>query len=177
MKLSALTQELFRYTRDAVVICEAARCETHGHRIVFVNQAFTDMTGYSLADVLGKSPAILQGPDTDPETKEQMTRQLDAWEEVRCEVFNYKKDGTPFWVDLSIVPVADDTGWYHYWVAVQRDVTALKEQQLALELANSQIKHAARYDALSGLANRAGFEKLLERTQHQFSSSAEPCMM
>jgi len=55
---------------------------------------------------------------------------LVAWAPVRQELKNYRKDGSSFWVDLSIRPVPDETGWFRYWIAVQRDVTALKEREI-----------------------------------------------
>jgi diguanylate cyclase (GGDEF)-like protein/PAS domain S-box-containing protein len=82
------------------------------------------MSGYSLNEVIGKSPRILQGPGTCRATLDRIRQKLEAWEPFREEILNYRKDGTPFWVELNVRPLADETGWYTHWVSVQRDVTA-----------------------------------------------------
>ena len=144
MDLSEVTGALGRHVRDAVVISEAEPVSIPGPRMVWVNQAFTDMTGYSLEEAIGQTPRMLQGPDTDPETRARIRRRLDAWLPVREVIKNYTKDGAPFWVELDIKPIADSTGWYHYWVAVQRDVTAHVERETALNAARKAAEEANR---------------------------------
>ena len=116
-------------TTDAVLITEAEPLELPGPRIIYVNQAFTDMTGYTLEDVLGKTPRILQGPGSDRAELDRLRRALQAWESCTVELRNYRKDGTEFWVNFSILPIADETGWFTHWISVQRDVTAQHEQE------------------------------------------------
>ena len=65
-----------------------------------------------------------------------MREALARWEPITVEVINYRKDGSEFWNEFSLVPVADQKGWYTHWIAVQRDTTARKradEVRLALE--------------------------------------------
>jgi len=135
MKLEDIIGNLGAYTEDAVVVAEAEPLDMPGPRIVWVNEAFTRMTGYPADEVIGKTPRILQGTDTDPEVTALIRQKLKAWEPVRAEVKNYRKDGRPFWVELSIKPVADKSGWFHYWVAIQRDVTERYRHQEALHFA------------------------------------------
>ncbi len=116
---------------DAILVTEAEPFEEPGPRIVYVNETFTRMTGYTLEDVKGKTPRILQGPNTDPEPRRKIREALELWKPVRVELLNYRKDGTEFWVELNIVPVADDRGWYTHWVSVQRDVTERKQEEEA----------------------------------------------
>jgi len=111
---------------DAVLITEAEPIDNLGPRIVYVNEAFTHMTGYSLEEVLGKTPRILQGPKTDRATLDKIRTALQAWQPVRVELIDYCKDGSEFWVELNIAPVADETGWYTHWISVQRDITERK---------------------------------------------------
>ncbi|MES2887976.1 MAG: PAS domain-containing protein [Pseudomonadota bacterium] len=129
--LEELTQRLGDCTDDAIVVSEAEPVADPGPRIVYVNPAFTRMTGYSAEEVLGRSPRLLQGEGTSWQTRHRLRQAFNRWEAVRAELLNYRKDGSTFWVELNIVPVADDQGWYRYWVAVQRDVTErrLAEQQ------------------------------------------------
>ncbi|MBD2182802.1 diguanylate cyclase [Planktothrix sp. FACHB-1355] len=114
---------------DAVVITEAEPINEPGPRILYVNQAFSRMTGYSAEEVLGKTPRILQGPKTDRANCAKIRAALKAWQPVRAEFINYCKDGSEFWVELNIAPVADKTGWYTHWIAIQREITERKRAE------------------------------------------------
>jgi PAS domain S-box-containing protein len=131
-----LLQSVVVNTNDAVIITEAEPIDAPGPRILYVNEAFTHITGYQPEEVLGKTPRILQGPKTDPTELHRVREALASWEPVTIEVINYRKDGSEFWNEFSLVPVADQKGWYTHWIAVQRDTTARKradEIRLALE--------------------------------------------
>lgn len=112
---------------DAILITDAEPISHPGPQIVYVNQAFTDMTGYSLEEVLGKTPRLLQGAKTDCATLDKIRAALKAWQPIRVELINYCKDGSEFWVELSITPVTDQKGWYTHWISVQRDITERKQ--------------------------------------------------
>lgn len=112
---------------DAILITDAEPIDHPGPQIVYVNQAFTDMTGYSLEEVLGKTPRLLQGAKTDCATLDKIRAALKAWQPIRVELINYCKDGSEFWVELSITPVTDQKGWYTHWISVQRDITERKQ--------------------------------------------------
>ncbi len=116
---------------DAILITEAEPIDLPGPRVIYCNKAFTRNTGYSPEDILGKTPRILQGPGTSRETLDKLKKKLKAWKEVRVELLNYKKDGTEFWVELNIRPVADARGWYTHWISVQRDITERKRAEAA----------------------------------------------
>lgn len=108
---------------DVVLVTEAEPLDVPGPRVVYANPAFTRMTGYDIDEIIGKTPRILQGEGSEPEAIQKMGRALRSWKPVRVEVTNYRKDGTPFVVELDLRPIADATGWYTHWVSVQRDVT------------------------------------------------------
>jgi sigma-B regulation protein RsbU (phosphoserine phosphatase) len=96
---------------------------------IYVNRALSRLTGYPKEELIGRSMSILQGPDTDPESIRKIT---DAVREGRsCEVIikNYRKDGTPFWNDLLISPVHDDSGNLTHYIGVQSDVTELRRAE------------------------------------------------
>jgi diguanylate cyclase (GGDEF)-like protein/PAS domain S-box-containing protein len=114
---------------DAILVTEGTPIEEPGPRIVYVNETFTRMTGYTLDDVKGRTPRILQGPNTDPGSRRKIREALELWRTVRVELLNYRKDGTEFWVELNIVPVLDEDGIYTHWVSVQRDVTERKREE------------------------------------------------
>ena len=118
---------------DAVVITEAEPVQLPGPHIVYINQAFTRMMGYESEEIVGKTPRILQGPNTDAETLQHVRSALKSWQPVLVEIINYHKNGSEIWIELSIFPVADQTGRYNYWVAIQRDITHRKQAEAALQ--------------------------------------------
>ncbi len=114
---------------DVVMITEAVPFDPPGPRILYVNEAFTRMTGYSAEEAIGKTPRILQGPGSDRSTLDRIRAALESWQPVEVEILNYRKDKSEFWSELSIVPVPDDKGWYTHWTAVQRDITDRKQAE------------------------------------------------
>lgn len=88
--------------------------------IVYVNEAFTDLTGYQQADVLGKSPKILQGPETDPHVLERLSKDLAAGRAFEGEAVNYRSDCSTFKMFWRVFPVTDDDGKPVYFVALQQ---------------------------------------------------------
>ncbi|NBB99627.1 MAG: PAS domain-containing protein [Bacteroidetes bacterium] len=110
---------------NAITVTRAARGEGPS-TIVYVNDAFTEMTGYTAEDVMGETPGMLQGPKTDPEVLERLDRQIHNGETFHGETVNYRKDGTPFVIEWKVTPIAEDGVTTHY-VAVQRDVTDQRE--------------------------------------------------
>ncbi len=131
-----LLQSVVVNTNDAVVITEAEPIDDPGPRILYVNEAFTKITGYSAEEMLGKTPRVLQGPKTSRTELDKVRQAISQWQSVTVEVINYRKDGSEFWVEFSLVPVANKTGFYTHWIAVQRDVTERRrteEVRLALE--------------------------------------------
>ncbi len=134
LSLTSILSNISDYTNDAVIITEAEPIDAPGPVIVYVNPTFTHNTGYHPSEVLGKSPRLLQGPDTSPGARRDIRNALQAWRPIVTEILNYKKDGTPFWSEISIVPIADEKGRYRYWLSVQRDTTQLRQQQRDLSL-------------------------------------------
>jgi len=126
-----LLESVIVNANDAVVITEAEPVELPGPHIVYVNQAFTRMLGYQPEEVVGQTPRILQGVNTDLETLAHIRSNLKEWKPVLVEIINYHKNGREVWVELSIFPVEDKTGRYHYWVAIQRDITDRKQADAA----------------------------------------------
>lgn len=114
---------------DPVLITEAEPFDHPGPRILFVNEAFGRQTGYSLHEVVGRSPRILQGLKSDPVEIRRLGAALRRWEAVRCELVNDTKDGQEVRVEMDIVPIADATGYFTHRVSIQRDVTARKRNE------------------------------------------------
>lgn len=168
---------------DAIVITEAETNKAPHPRIVYANEAYLRMTGYTLLEVIGQSPRMLQGPDTCRSTLNRIRQKLQAWEPFREEVLNYRKDGTPFWVELNVRPLADETGRYTHWVSVQRDVNGqhnamdalarhardLEEAQRLAKLgtwrcpiASGDVSFSAEVGKILGAGNREGVMKIAQ---------------
>ncbi|MGI4802972.1 MAG: putative bifunctional diguanylate cyclase/phosphodiesterase [Janthinobacterium lividum] len=162
---------------DAVLITSAEPIDLPGPRIVYCNAAFTRTTGYSAEEILGRTPRLLQGPGTDRTALDRLRRALSRWKPIEVELLNHRKDGTEFWVELSIVPVANEKGWFTHWVSVQRDISDRKAaeetatrarvaqaENMALEAeiqerkqVEAQLLYTAFHDNLTKLRNRAFF--------------------
>ena len=121
-QLKLLAASVARFN-DIVMITEAEPLDEPGPRIVFVNDAFEARTGYRREEVIGRSPRLLQGPGTDRAELDRIKQQLRLWQPVHARLLNYTKSGQEIWIELDIVPIADDTGWFTHWVAVEQDIT------------------------------------------------------
>lgn len=120
------------HAHDAVVVLDASAQQGLGRSVLYANDAFFRMTGYQRDEVIGRSLHFLRGPDSNPETLNQIRDSLAAGQPLRVELQNYRKDGSPFWVDLSLVPVPDPAGGAAHWVMIQRDITDRKRAEDAL---------------------------------------------
>lgn len=145
--LSKLLEICVDQLNDAIVITEAAPVDNPGPRIVWANKVFYDITGYTPDEVIGQSPRILQGPETNRATLDKIRTALENWLPIRSEILNYRKDGSSYWNEFQIVPIANEKGWYTHWVSIQRDVSARKKIE-------DDVRQLAFYDALTALPNR-----------------------
>lgn len=121
-------------TTAAVIVADAEG------RIEWVNPAFTAITGYTIAEVLGKRPGqVLQGPDSDPQVVAQMSAALRRHCGFEADILNYHKNGSQLWLHLTVDPVLDDAGNLVRFIGVETDVTARRQAEQSLRLANSQL--------------------------------------
>lgn len=114
------------------ILITSADLDEPGPRIEYTNSAFTRMTGYEAHEVLGRSPRLLQGPETDGGVLHRMRMALGAGNPFQGETINYRKDGSTYVVEWLITPVREKNGSITHWVSAQRDVTerhAYEERQ------------------------------------------------
>ncbi len=128
---------------EAVLITNSASPDDPGRRIVFVNDAFEEMTGYSEAEVLGETPRILQGPETDQAVLDSLQEVLESGEQWEGEAVNYRKDGTPFYVQWNVAPVRNEEGDIEHWVSIQRDVTDRRRREETLREQEARLRGLA----------------------------------
>jgi PAS domain S-box-containing protein len=136
LRLLQLREQALNQISQGVLIAGLDR------RTIYVNDEFLRITGYTRAEMLGQPCSGLQGPDTDPAVVLQMRAALDARQGFSGEILNYRKDGKPFWNDVSIQPVFDAQGECTQFVGVQRDITERKKVAAKLELAAKVFDHA-----------------------------------
>lgn len=116
--LAAVLDSVCATSFDSVMVTEVGE-GVHETPIVYVNDAFTHLTGYERAEVLGKSPAFLQGPGTEREVLDRLVSDLAAGRRFEGRTVNYRKDGSPFIMNWRVVPVASGGELTHY-LAIQR---------------------------------------------------------
>ena len=118
-----------------------------GQPLVYANQGFERITGYSIADVMGRNCRFLQGPDTDPGAAAEIRAALAEARPCLVEILNYRKDGSTFWNRLSITPVRDAAGALTHFIGVQSDVTARRHAEDALRRTTEALEHDMRLAA------------------------------
>lgn len=135
---------------ESVIVTDSV-LDDPGPRIVYVNAAFERITGYRAAEVIGRSPRILQGERTDPNVRAEMRRSLMDRTVFRGSTINYRKDGTPFVNDWRILPIEID-GMPHF-LAIQRDVTEERHLYALAQITSSAESHGL---MVAGLRHELG---------------------
>ncbi len=125
---------------DGVIITEVTSINPLDLRIVYTNEAFSCMTGYTLKEVVGKTPCLLQGPDSDAASWRRVHDALLQHRRTTVEILNYRKDGATFWVEYTSAPVDDVYGTYKYVVFIQRDVSGRKNLEDALHESEERFR-------------------------------------
>ncbi len=150
-----LFEGLLNTIQDAVLITLAEPTHRPGPVIVYANETLLRDTGFSREQLLGRSPRLFQGPDTDPTVMAAFGAALRRWDSPAMEVLNYDCAGNPYWIELKVAPLADSDGWFTHWVSVQRDVSDRRAGEQALA-------QQALSDPLTGLPNRRGLAERIE---------------
>ena len=151
------TEESLRLLGSAVqqsgesIVITDAELDLPGPRILFVNPAFTRITGYSASEVLGKTPRLLQGLRSDRGVLMRLRRSLASGEPFLGEIVNYRKDGTEFHLEWQVTPIRDARGTTTHFVAIQRDITTRKLAEARMAIAGPRRGKHERTD----LANRS----------------------
>lgn len=149
-----LAANVFTHAREGIVITDRKA------DIVEVNQAFTDITGYTREDVLGKNPRILKSDQQDKEFYTTLWHDLQTKGHWDGEIWNRHKDGRVYPEQLTISAVYDERGEIQNYISLFFDISTLKEQQ-------AQLQRMAHFDALTGLPNRLLLADRLQQAMRQ----------
>jgi len=145
--------DVVRAVSEAPVGLSLSDPKLDDYPLVYVNDAWENHTGYPTEEVIGRNPRFLQGPGTDPQTTERLSSAIQNEEQVTVEIRNYRRDGTPFWNELTVAPVYDDGELAHY-VGFQNDVTNRKNaERLAEERAEKLATERQALDRVLGRVN------------------------
>lgn len=126
--------------RDGIVITDARLPD---NPIVYVNDGFLHMTGYEEADVVGRNPRFLQGPDTDPASIKIMHEAVLQNQSYRVTLVNYRKNGTAFWNECAVSAICDDAGTTTHFVGIHCDVSTEKQAEEELILRERAVAAAS----------------------------------
>lgn len=124
-----LLQIAIEKSTDIFLITESEPIADPGPKIVYVNEAFEKLTGYTREEVIGRTPKILRGPKSDLKIQAKIEESMSQWKQIREETLNHRKDGTEFWTELDMFPISDSTGRYTHWISIHRDVTERKQTE------------------------------------------------
>lgn len=176
-------KQILHNAQDIIVVTEAQDIDSPtGPKIVYVNKAFEQLTGYTSQEVIGETPRILQGKGTDPIARERIRAALKATAPVRETLLNYSKTGKPYFLEMNIIPLENKQGVVTHFAAIERDVTQVtfqaeqmekrntdlkllkdnlttlvRQRTIELEQANTKLHKLAYFDSLTNIANRRSF--------------------
>lgn len=150
--------------RDAIVVSTAGSAG-RGPTILYVNDAFTRMTGHSESEVLGRSFGLLAGPKTDRDVLRAVNQRLGRGEPVTAEVTAHRKDGTEFLLDWHASPIYDPDGEIRHFTSILRDITEERRMQQAMRRVDR--------DALTELVNRTVLEKRLAQCMERLETDGD----
>jgi PAS domain S-box-containing protein len=122
------------------VIITTAQLDQPGPQIVYVNSAFTKMTGHTSEDVIGKTPRILQGPKTDRGVLDRLRKDCEEGRVFFGGMVNYRKDGSEFYLEWIVAPVRNERGEVTHFIATQRDVTERQRAEEALRQSEERLR-------------------------------------
>lgn len=139
-----LKEQAIEESSIGITIGDADHPETP---IVYANNGFEALTGYSMRELKGENCRFLQGEETDEETVADIRHAIDSEESIRTEILNYRANGTPFWNELTIAPVMDpETRKVRHYVGIQKDITAQKRRDRLIEVLDRVLRHNIRND-------------------------------
>lgn len=167
-----LLETVILQTKEAVVITEANFNKNLLPKIIYVNPAFTNMTGYKPEEVINNSLGLLRGPNTEIAVLKRIIEIIKNKQEALLEIRCYKKDKTEFWLRFTMIPIYNSENELSHWVSIQRDVTTEKNQekekeQLIKELTQNnkdlkQFSYITSHNLRAPMSNLIGLLDLIE---------------
>jgi len=156
MQFDELFKQLVESTSDIVIVSDATLPQDGGPKIVFVNPAFEQRMGYSSEEIIGESTQLLNGPDTDAQTRYRINRAYKNQKGIRTEILKYTKSGNSVWLDINVIPLKNEEGRVTHFASIERDLTKYKKME-------RELAKMALFDSLTGALSRPAFFQQSEK--------------
>jgi PAS domain S-box-containing protein len=167
-----LLETVIVQTKDSIIITEADFNKRQLPKTVYVNPAFSVMTGYEPNEIIGQSPDILKGPNSDINDIKKIIKAIQNKEESLIEMISYRKNREQFWLRFSMIPIYNSENEISHWVSIQRDVSDEKKQekekeQLIRELTKNnkdlkEFSYITSHNLRAPISNLTGLLSLIE---------------
>ena len=167
-----LLETVIIQSRDSVIITEADSDEDQIPKIIYVNPAFSNMSGYESQEVIGKSPNLFNGPNSDSNELKKLLEAIKNKEECQIETISYTKNNEEYWISFSMIPVYNEENQLSHWISIQRDISEEKKrekekEQLIRELTQNnkdlkQFSYIISHNLRAPLSNLTGLLHLIE---------------
>jgi len=167
-----LLETVITQSKDSILITEANSSERKIPKIVYVNPAFSQMSGYQSNEIIGKSPNIFKGPKSDSDELKKLLSAIKNEEECLIETISYTKSKEEYWVRFSMIPIFSNEGLISHWISIQRDITDEKKletekEHLIRELTQNnkdlkQFSYITSHNLRAPLSNLIGLLNLME---------------
>lgn len=132
-----LLEQALNYTRVGIIITDPS---IEDNPILIANKGFLELTGYEEQEIIGKNCRFLQGKDTDEHSIHMLRKAIHNKESITIQLYNYKKDGTGFWNELSIDHMWNEQEEKYFFVGVQKDISNEKQNELLYEKSLKEIE-------------------------------------
>jgi len=167
-----LLETVITQSKDSILITEANSSDGKIPKIVYVNPAFSQMSGYQSHEIIGKSPNIFKGPNSDSEELKKLLKAIKNEEECLIETITYTKNKEEYWVRFSMIPIFNNENVISHWISIQRDITDEKKletekEHLIRELTQNnkdlkQFSYITSHNLRAPLSNLIGLLNLTE---------------
>ena len=168
-----LLETVITQSKDSILITEANFVNGKIPKIVYVNPAFSQMSGYLSNEIIGKSTNIFnKGPNSDSDELKKLLRAIKNEEECLIETISYTKQKEEYWVRFSMIPIFNNEGVISHWISIQRDITDEKKletekEHLIRELTQNnkdlkQFSYITSHNLRAPLSNLIGLLNLTE---------------
>lgn len=167
-----LLETVITQTKDSIIITEAYSSDGTIPKVVFANPAFSIMSGYKFNEIIGKSPSIFRGLNTDQLQYQNLITAIKNKEESQIELVFYRKNKEEYWVNLSMLPVYNSDNELSHWISIQRDISEdkkleVEKEQLIRELTQNnkdlrQFSYITSHNLRAPLSNLTGLLNLME---------------
>ena len=154
-------RDIVEAASDPIIVTKAFPLIEPGPEIVYVNPAFTSVTGYTFDEAIGRSPRFLHSGETPKSTITKIRSALECQASVRAKVKNRLKNGELCWMEIYIHPLRNEKGEVTHFVSIERDISDTKNLE-------EELERLSRTDSLTGLGNRRALYEMMEKEFNRF---------